>query len=107
MLQERADLCHRLCQEHGFLWWQAYSEVFLGWLAVGRGEEAGIERMQGAIAAWQAKGMLIGTDNLSLVLADGCLAAAGRRPYVSLRVRPRRTVGSGGRRPGTPPRRDG
>jgi hypothetical protein len=82
VLQERTELCHRLCQEHGFLWWQAYSEVFLGWLAVARGEEAGIERMQSAIAAWQAKGMLIGTDNLSLVLADGCLAAAGRRPPV-------------------------
>jgi len=80
VLQERAELCHRLCQEHGFLWWQAFSDVFLGWLAVARGEEAGIERMQSAIAAWQAKGMLIGTDNLSLVLADGCLVAAGRRP---------------------------
>jgi adenylate cyclase len=80
VLQARAELCHRLCLEHGFVWWQAYSEVFLGWLAVAHGEEAGIERMQRAIAAWQAKGMLIGTDNLSLVLADGCLAAAGRRP---------------------------
>jgi adenylate cyclase len=80
MLQERAELCHRLCLEHGFLWWQAYSEVFLGWLAVTRGEEAGIERMRSAIAGWQATGMLVGTDSLSLVLADGCLAAARQRP---------------------------
>jgi DNA-binding SARP family transcriptional activator len=79
-LQKRAELCHRLSREHGYLWWQAYSEVFLGRLAVARGEDTGIERMQSAIAAWQAQGMLIGTDNLSLVLADGCLAAAGRRP---------------------------
>jgi DNA-binding SARP family transcriptional activator len=79
-LQERAELCHRLTVEHGYSWWQAYSEVFLGWLAVTRGEDAGIEQMQSAIAAWQAKGMLIGTDNLSLVLADGYLAAARRRP---------------------------
>jgi hypothetical protein len=89
VLQARAELCHRLCQEHGFLWWQAYSEVFLGWLAVARGEEAGIERMQSAIAAWQAKGMLIGTDNLSLVLADGCLVAAGRRPLAGNEERAR------------------
>jgi tetratricopeptide (TPR) repeat protein len=78
-LQERAELCQRLCLEHGFLWWQAYSEVFLEWLAVARGEDAGIERMRSAIAGWQAQGMLVGTDNLSLVLADGCLAAARRR----------------------------
>jgi tetratricopeptide (TPR) repeat protein len=76
-LQERAELCHRLCLERGYLWWQAFSEVFLGWLAVKRGEDAGIKQMQSAIAAWQGTGMLIGTDNLSLVLADGCLAAAG------------------------------
>jgi tetratricopeptide (TPR) repeat protein len=79
-LQERAELCHRLCQEHGFLWWQAYSEVFLGWLAVARGEDAGIGRMQAALAGWQARGMVVGADSLSLVLAGGCLAAACRRP---------------------------
>jgi tetratricopeptide (TPR) repeat protein len=79
-LQERAELCHRLSLEHGYLWWQAYSEVFLGWLAVKRSEDVGIDQMQSAIARWQAKGMLVGTDNLSLVLADGCLAAAGQRP---------------------------
>jgi tetratricopeptide (TPR) repeat protein len=81
-LRERSELCHRLSLEHGFVWWQAYSEVFLGRLAVARGEEAGIERMQSAIAGWRAKGMLIGTDNLSLVLADGCLTAA-LRPEVA------------------------
>ncbi len=85
-LQERTELCHRLCLEHGYSWWHAYSKVFLGWLAVtsgedhAGGEDAGIERMQSAMAAWQGTGMLIGTDNLSLVLADGCLVAAGRRP---------------------------
>jgi tetratricopeptide (TPR) repeat protein len=76
-LQERANLSHRLSLVKGFAAWQAYAEVFLGWLAVMRGEDvAGIEQMRGAIAGWQAGGMAAGTDALVLVLADGCLAAA-------------------------------
>jgi DNA-binding SARP family transcriptional activator len=78
-LRERSELCHRLSLQKGFAIWQVYAEVFLGWLAVMRGEDvAGIERMRGAIAAWQTKGMAVGTDSLVLVLADGCLAAACR-----------------------------
>jgi hypothetical protein len=34
--------------------------------------------MRSTIAGWQAKGMVVGTDDLSAVLADGCLAAALR-----------------------------
>jgi len=86
-LQERAEMAHRLCLQQGFASWQAYADVFLGWLAVmsgegvGGGEDvAGIEQMQGAIAGWQAGGMAAGTDALILALADGCLAAARRRP---------------------------
>ena len=76
-LQERSELSSRHCEKHGFAWWQHYAEVFLGWLAVMRGEPAeGIERMQNAIAAWQATGMVVGTDSLVVVLADGCLEAA-------------------------------
>ena len=79
-LQERSELCCRLSKEQGFAWWQAYAEVFLGWLAVMGGEDAGIERMQNAIAGWrQTSGMTIGTDGLVVVLADGCLTAARRR----------------------------
>jgi DNA-binding SARP family transcriptional activator len=82
-LQERAELGYRLSLQAGFGWWQDYTEAFLGWLAVMRGDPdggAGIERMQNAIAGWQAKGMVVGTDGLMVVLADGCLAAARRRP---------------------------
>jgi DNA-binding SARP family transcriptional activator/predicted ATPase len=80
-LQERSELCYRLCLQQGFASWQAYAEVFLGWLAVMRGEpecDAAIERMRTAIAAWQSTGMIIGADGLVVVLADGCLAAARR-----------------------------
>lgn len=80
-LQERSELCQRVCTEHGFAWWGYFSEVFLGWLAVMRGEDlAGIERMQRAMAAWQGMGMVVGTDPLVVALADGCLGAANRRP---------------------------
>jgi DNA-binding SARP family transcriptional activator len=82
-LQERSELCRRLCLQQGFASWQAYAEVLLGWLAVMDGEpegEAGMERMRSAIAAWQSTGMAIGVDGLVVVLADGCLAAARRRP---------------------------
>jgi len=80
-LQERSELCYRLCLQQGFASWQVYAEVFLGWLAVMRGdldEDAGIERMRTAIAAWQSTGMVIGADGLVVVLADGCQAAARR-----------------------------
>lgn len=80
-VQERSELCYRLCLQQGFASWQAYAEVFLGWLAVMRGdlgEDAGIERMRSAIAAWQSTGMIIGADGLVVVLADGCLAATRR-----------------------------
>jgi tetratricopeptide (TPR) repeat protein len=78
-LQERAEFAHQLSVEAGFAWWLHYSEAFLGWVAVMAGEpgcEAGIERVQNAIAGWQATGMAVGTDGLLVVLADGCLAAA-------------------------------
>jgi tetratricopeptide (TPR) repeat protein len=82
-LQARAEAGYRLCHQEGIAWWQDYTEVFLGWLAVMRGAlaaDAGIERMQGAIAGWQAKGMVIGTDGLLVVLADACLSAARQCP---------------------------
>jgi DNA-binding SARP family transcriptional activator/predicted ATPase len=80
-LQERAELCHRLSLQKGFALWQNYAEAFLGWLAVMRGEDvAGTEQMRSAISGWQARGMAAGTDALVLVLADGCLLAAGRHP---------------------------
>jgi len=34
--------------------------------------------MRSAIAGWQGKGMVVGTDGLLVVLAEGCLAAARR-----------------------------
>ncbi len=79
-LRWHSELCHRLSRQHGFGMWQVYAEVFLGRLAILRGEEeAGLQQMRRALAAWQAIGMTIGTDVLVLVLADGCLAAAQRR----------------------------
>jgi hypothetical protein len=78
-LQERAELCRRVCEEEGLAQWQYFAGVFLGWLAVMRGVDlAGIERMQRAVAAWQGAGMVVGIDALVVVLADGCLAAANR-----------------------------
>ncbi|KPL81080.1 hypothetical protein ADN00_00690 [Ornatilinea apprima] len=78
-LQERSELCYQVCQQYGFAMWQPFAEVFLGCLAAMRGEEiAGIEKIQRAIAGWQARGMAIGTDSLVVVLADSCLAAARR-----------------------------
>ncbi len=78
-LQERSELCHRLSLQHGFGMWQVYAEVFLGRLAILRGEqEAGVQQMRRALAAWQTIGMAIGTDMLVLVLADGCWEAARR-----------------------------
>ena len=50
-----------------------------GWKSCAGAEEAGLQQMRRALAAWQALGMTIGTDMLVLVLADGCLAAARRR----------------------------
>jgi DNA-binding SARP family transcriptional activator/tetratricopeptide (TPR) repeat protein len=82
-LQALAEPGHRLCLQEGIAWWQDYIEVFLGWLVVTRGDldgHAGIERMRIAIEAWQAKGMIVGTDGLLVVLADGCLAATRRCP---------------------------
>jgi len=79
-LQERSELCSLHSQQQGFTMWQPYAEVYLGRLAVKHGEDViGIERMQRAVARWQAMGMAIGTDSLVAVLADGCLAAARRR----------------------------
>ena len=73
-LQERAELCCSHCEKHGIAWWQYYAGAFLGWLAVTRGEVApGIERMRGAMAAWQATGMLLGVDSHAVLLADACL----------------------------------
>jgi tetratricopeptide (TPR) repeat protein len=80
-LQERAELCQRVCEEEGLAQWHHFADVFLGWLAVTRGEDlAGIERMQSAMAAWQDAGMVVGSDALVVVLADGCLAATNRHP---------------------------
>ena len=79
-LQANSELCHRMCLQQGFAMWRTYAEVFLGRLAVMRGEDdAGLEQMRHAIAGWQATGMTIGTDALVLVLVDGCLAAVRRR----------------------------
>jgi hypothetical protein len=87
-LQERSELCYQLSQQQGFTMWQPYAEVFLGRLAVLHGEEvAGVERMQRAVAGWQAMGMVIGTDSLAMVLADGCLAAARQPPQSDDAVR--------------------
>jgi DNA-binding SARP family transcriptional activator/predicted ATPase len=78
-LQEWSELCHCLSMRHGFAMWQLYAEVFLGRLAILRGEEeAGLKQMRHALAGWQAMGMTIGTDILVLVLVDGCLVAAQR-----------------------------
>jgi DNA-binding SARP family transcriptional activator len=80
-LQERSEQSYRLCLQGGFAMWQAYAEVFLGWLAVLRGEgAAGIEQMRRALSEWQATGMAVGTDSLVPVLANGCLAAARECP---------------------------
>lgn len=79
-LQERSALCHQLSVQHGFGMWQVYAEVFLGRLAIQQGEdEAGLQQIRRALAAWQAIGMTIGTDMLVLVLADGCMEVAQRR----------------------------
>ena len=81
VLQERAELCCRHCEKHGFAWWQYYAAVFLGWLTVMRGElDEGIEAMHRALASWQATGMLLGPDSLALVLADAYLEVARRGP---------------------------
>jgi tetratricopeptide (TPR) repeat protein len=80
-LQERAELCCRHCEKHGFAWWGYYAAAFLGWLTVLRGEpDEGIERIHSAMAAWQATGMLLGFDSLGILLADAYLEAVGRRP---------------------------
>ncbi len=80
-LQERSELCCRHCEKHGFAWWQYYATAFLGWLTVKRGEpEKGIDDIHGAIAAWQATGMLLGTDSLAILLADACLEAVRPPP---------------------------
>ena len=79
-LQERSELCNRLCQQQGFAMWQPYAEVFLGWLAVLQRGGSRWHRADAArVAGWQAMGMAIGMDSLVMVLADGCLAAARRR----------------------------
>ena len=79
-LQERAELCFRHCEKHGFAWWQYYAAAFLGWLTVVRGEpDEGIERVQRAFAAWQATGMLLGSDGLGILLADACLEAVRKQ----------------------------
>ena len=41
---------------------------------------AGIDRIRRAIARWQALGMTIGMDSMVMVLSDGCLNVARRRP---------------------------
>ena len=87
-LHERSELCYQISQQQGFTMWQPYAEVFLGRLAVLRGEAVtGVELMQRAVAGWQAMGMAIGTDSLVAVLADGCLAAARRRTRSDAAVR--------------------
>ena len=80
-LRARAEPGHLLCQHEGIGWWQDYLEILLGRLAMISGRldaAAGIERMRSAIAGWQGKGMVVGTDGLLVVLAEGCLAAARR-----------------------------
>jgi tetratricopeptide (TPR) repeat protein len=80
-LQERSELCCRHCEKHGFAWWQYYAAAFLGWLVVVGGEPAnGIARMHSAMAAWQATGMLLGSDSLGIVLADAYLETVRRSP---------------------------
>ena len=80
---EQSRRCHRVCAQHGLSWWRSYAEVLLGRVEIASGgpdEVAGIERMATGLAEWQAGGMAVGSDALALILADGCLAAAGRTP---------------------------
>ena len=80
-LQERAELCCRHCEKHGFAWWQYYAAAFLGQLIVMRGEpDEGIAAMHRAMAAWQATGMLLGSDSLGILLADATLEVVSRQP---------------------------
>jgi tetratricopeptide (TPR) repeat protein len=80
-LQERAELCSRHSEKHGFAWWQHYAGGFLGWLTVMRGEpDEGIERACSAFDAWQATGMQLGSHGLGIVLADASLEAVRRSP---------------------------
>ena len=81
-LQERAELCCRHCEKHGFAWWQYYAAAFLGWLIVMRGEpDEGIAAMHRAMAAWQATGMLLGSDSLGILLADATLEVVRPQPH--------------------------
>jgi tetratricopeptide (TPR) repeat protein len=80
-LQARAEPGYQLCLKEGIAWWQDYTEVFLGWLDVMGGDpdcDLGIQRMLRAISGWQAKGIVVGTDGLMVVLGDACLSAARR-----------------------------
>jgi hypothetical protein len=78
---ERCEQGHRVSAECGYTWWSAFFEVLLGRLPITAAPtDEGIERMRRGIAEWQGVGMAVASDLLMLVLADGCMAAAGQCP---------------------------
>lgn len=81
VLQSRAAPGYQLCLQESIVWWQDYLVAFIGWLEVMRAGpdcDRGLERIQNAIAGWQGKGTVVGTDGLLVVQADACLSAARR-----------------------------
>jgi DNA-binding SARP family transcriptional activator/tetratricopeptide (TPR) repeat protein len=78
-LQEFCELCEKVCEKQGFAPYQHFAAALLGWLAVTRdADSGGVERIRGALSGWRKAGMMVGTDGLTVVLADACVIAANR-----------------------------
>jgi DNA-binding SARP family transcriptional activator/tetratricopeptide (TPR) repeat protein/energy-coupling factor transporter ATP-binding protein EcfA2 len=71
----------RVAVEHGFAQFHTMAEVFAGREMVAFGDvEAGVARMQAAIADWRNSQMAVGQPAFHVLLCEGCLEAAGRLP---------------------------
>jgi hypothetical protein len=84
-LAEQAGESRRVALEHGLIMWQVFAEALVGRLMVMQGHTRGLDCM--GHDGWRTSGMAIGVDLCMLVLADGCLLAAGRcEPGAAARV---------------------
>jgi predicted ATPase/class 3 adenylate cyclase len=71
-----AEQVRALSKEHGFVFWMAHSEIFLGWTQVqAGGSEHGLNRIRQGIADWRATGAELHVPTWSTFLADALLLA--------------------------------
>jgi len=69
--QEQAEAAIAFATEQGFVFWAAFTEMFLGWALSAQGQrEEGIALIRRSFAAWQATGAKLGGIHFRMLLAE-------------------------------------